>query len=359
MHTAFILPDLGGGGAERLTVDLIQGFVDRGARVDLVLMQARGEFLSLVPRGVRVIDLAAPRLRQAFGPLRRYFRQERPDCALASMWPLSTVAIGAAMGLARRPRIAVVDHCPLAEQYGDQPGTLVALRTTIRALYRRADAVIGVSRGVADEIAGMAGMKRNQVAAIFNPVPYPLRSQTSIDAPWQGHDGKRILAVGRLTAAKNFRLLIDAFAALPQTVDARLAIVGEGELRAELEAQIAQLGLCGKVILPGFVATPGDWYVGANLLALTSDYEGFGNVLVEAMHCGLTIVATDCPGGVGEVLGNGKWGTLVPCKDPVALSAAIEQALAAPADPDVQRARAREFSVDLAVEAYWQALSPA
>ena len=347
-HAAFLLPNVGGGGAERLTIDLMAGFVARGARVDLVVQRPGGEFRHLVPPDVRIFDLDAPRLRDVAIPLRRYLKRERPGALLAAMWPLTSVAVVAGAGLPTR--IAVSDHCALRQQYAGQPGTLAALRLSMAATYRFANAVIAVSSGVADEVASLAGLDRARVSTIFNPIPLPLRSGLAPDARWQDAPRPRILAMGTLKGQKNHALLIEAFARLGQS--GTLAIVGVGELRGALEAQIARLGLGGRVLLPGFTATPGDWYAGADLFALSSDYEGFGNVLVEAMHFGLPVVATDCPSGPAEVLGNGRWGRLVPPGDAGRLADAMRAALTARGDPEAQRARAAEYSVDRAVRAY-------
>ena len=355
MHAAFVLPNLGGGGAERLTIDLMAGFLERGARVDLILLERSGEFLDLVPAGVRVIDLGATRMRSAIAPLRAYLSRERPDALLAAMWPLTTITQIAALGLRHKPRIVLSEHCALREQYAGQQRTLAAMQLSMRG-YRWAVGVVAVSAALGAEIATLSGLSTDRVRTIHNPIDPPLCSLPPCAAPWGDHKGKRILAVGKLKPAKNFSLLIEAFACVLSGIEATLAIVGEGALRHQLEAQVARLGLQDQVLMPGFSTTPGDWYVGADVFVLPSDYEGFGNVLVEAMHCGLPVVATDCPYGPAEVLGSGQWGALVPRGDVPALAAAIQVALASPNDPAQQRARAAEFAAEHAVEAYWQTL---
>lgn len=348
-HIAFLLPDLGGGGAERLTVDLMAGFVARGFAVDLLLQRCEGTFLPLVPAGVRVIDLAASRLRRVFAPLRAYLKTEQPDVLVAAMWPLTSIAIASAVGLPTR--VVVSEHCALGEQYSTSRVTLATMRASIRASYRFADRIVAVSRGLADEIADLAGLPAARVLTIYNPIPKPLRSDAG-RLNWGSASGKRVLAIGKLKGQKNFSLLIDAFEPLAKEGIATLAIVGEGEQRTTLELQIARLGLQGRVILPGFTNTPGDWYADADLFVMSSDYEGFGNVIVEAMHCGLPVVATDCRHGPAEILGNGRWGTLVPTGDAAKLAAAMRNALATAIDADAQRARAAQFSIERAVAAY-------
>lgn len=356
MHAAFILPNMGAGGTERVTLDLMAGFLARGARVDLVLMERWGEFLDQVPGGVRVIELGAPRLRQAVGPLRRYFKAERPDAALAAMWPLTTAAIVAAAGLSPRPRVVAADHAPLLDQYAESPATIASLKLSMRLSYRFADKIIAASLGLAGELARLSGVPQDRVTTIYNPIPEPACGDKA-GSPWPTTAGKRILTAGRLKPVKRFDLVIEAFAPLARESDATLVILGEGSERAALEAQVARLGLQGRVRLPGYTATPGDWYRDADLFVLASDYEGLGNVLVEAMHFGASVVATDCPYGPREVLEGGRWGTLVPCGDAPALSEAMRAALAQPADRANQQARARQFGAEPAIDAYWRAMT--
>jgi glycosyltransferase involved in cell wall biosynthesis len=346
-HVALLLPDLRPGGTERLTLDLAEGFLARGISVDLVLCQQQGDFLSQVPEGARVIDLAAPRLRSVFGPLRRYLRQEQPQALIAAMWPLTSIAVWAAMGLSTRPRVVVSDHCPLSMQYAQRLGRV---KLSMRASYRFAQGVVGVSQGLTSELAELAGIAPSRVTTIYNPVPRPALSGSDPDGLWLGRKGKRIVSVGSLKPEKNHKLLLDAVSRMAG--EPLLALVGDGPECAMLEAEAARLGLAERTIFAGFSAFPGDWYAGADVMALTSDFEGFGNVQIEAMHFGLPVVATDCPTGPRDALGGGRWGQLVPCGDAPAFAAALARALECPVDGDAQRARAAEFATDLAVSAY-------
>ena len=356
MHTAFILPNLGAGGAERVTLDLMSGFLAKGARVDLVLLQNWGEFLPLVPQGVRVVSLNAARLRSSIWPLRRYFKSERPDAVLAAMWPLTTITVLAAAGLSHRPRIVVADHAPLLDQYAESKAALASLRLSARLSYPRADAIVAASKGLAEELEDLAGLPRSSATAIYNPIPKSACDDSGV-SPWPANRGKRVLSAGRLKPVKNFPLLIEAFAPLAREQDAVLAILGEGSERVALEQLVARLGLQQHVLLPGYTPTPGDWYQDADLFALASDYEGFGNVLIEAMHFGASVVSTDCRYGPRELLDGGRWGALVPCRAVSAMTQAMREALANPANRADQARRAQEFGTDRAVEAYWQVMA--
>lgn len=354
-HLAFVLPNMGGGGAERVALTLMRAFVARGFTVDLVLVEAQGELLAQLPKEVTVVDLGARRYVRALLPLIRYLRTRRPHAIQARMWPLTIIAIVARL-LARVPtRVVVSDHVPLSVMYADQPRTLRAIRATTRLFYPRADARVFVSGGAADDLARLAGLPRDCFEIIHNPIP-AAPPATAIPAAVQqswGDAGARIVSVGKLKPVKNFALLIDAFALVRrQRPDARLMIVGTGPLRDALQEQVATLGLTGAVVFAGFAADPTPYYASADLFALASDYEGFGNVLVEAMRQGTSVVSTDCESGPREILDAGRYGPLVPCGDPAALAAAIVATLDRRIDAAALRRRAEELSGGDTIERY-------
>lgn len=344
---AFVLPDMTGGGAERIALRLMEDAIAAGHAVDLVLQVRKGEWLDRLPEDVRVVDLGAARLRGSLLPLVRYFRSARPDGVQIFMWPLTVMGI-AAHGAARsRARLVTSDHTVLSRHFSHLGGAAHAvLRKSIGMFYPRADARITVSSGAADDLAALTGLDRSAIEVIYNPVEGPddrPASDPEIERLW-GQEGGRILTVGKLKPEKNHALLIRSFARLLRRRPAKLMILGDGPLRRETAELIASEGLSDHVVMPGFVADPWPYYASADLFALTSDYEGFGNVLVEAMHCGLPVVSTDCPTGPREILGGGDFGILVPIDDEAALAAALEQGLRDRPDPQVLIARASALS---------------
>lgn len=352
---ALLLPDMRGGGAERVALALARHFVGAGHRVDLVLQEAQGELLGLVPKEVRIVALDAPRLRSALRPLVRYLRRERPDALQASMWPLTIVAI-LARNLARtRTRLVVSDHTILSRQYeAFGRGSAAALELTARLFYRRADSRVAVSAEVAADLARLARLPRESFEVIHNPLdpPRPVSEaqRAAALAAWPG-GATRLLSVGSLKLEKNLPLLVRAFARLPRQREASLVILGEGPLRREIEAAAEAAGVADRVSMPGFVAEPAAFYEAADLFVMSSDFEGFGNVLVEAMRAGLRAVSTDC-GGPREILGGGAFGLLVPPGDEEALAEGIAAALDAPVDEAKLRARAEQLSGAGSAEAY-------
>jgi len=196
---------------------------------------------------------------------------------------------------------------------------------------------------------------------IYNPVVTPsLKSLATapVDHPWIGtNQPPLVLAVGRLTAQKDYPTLLRAFAKVRSRRNCRLIILGEGELRDSLEALTSQLGIADSVQLPGFADNPFAWMSKASLFVLSSAWEGLPNVLIQAMACGTPVVSTDCPSGPAEILENGKWGRLVPVGDEVALAEAMDRALEDKVFPDVA-VRATYFSLDSALNEYYSAIFP-
>jgi len=340
---ALLLPNLGGGGAERVALALMESFVAAGHDVDLLLLRREGALLPLVPAGVRIVDLGAPRILKSIAPIVRYLREARPNAIQVSMWPLTVAAIVAHRLARSSARMVISDHVALSKQYAASPRTTAALRLTTRLFYPKAAGRVAVSAAVAEDLALLSGLPAGDFEVIHNPIPAPAADGGAGAAEWPA-GGSRILAAGRLTEQKNHALLLRAFARLREERPASLVILGEGALRAPLAALAETLGIARDVAMPGFVLDTAPYYASADLFVLSSDYEGFGNVLVEAMRFGVPVVSTDCPAGPREVLAGGALGPLTPVGDTEALAEAMARTLDSPPDPARLRERAETLS---------------
>ena len=359
---ALLFPDLSGGGAERVAVNLANSFAKRGYKIDMVLLSARGEFLGELLQDVKVIDLQVKRLRGTLIPLVRYLRNHRPDALLANMWPLTAIALWGRTLARVTTRVVVAEHTtwsrdPIARSVLGR----WKVKTTMHHTFPRADGIVAVSRGAADDLARFADLNRDSITVIYNPVAggetRPGNVPLALFTCWSGGNS-RLLAVGNLIPIKDYATLLAAFALLRQRVDARLLILGEGSCRYELEAQARQLGIEGSLIMPGFVKDPSAYYQHADLQILSSTGEGFGNVIVEGLAAGTPVVSTDCPSGPREILCDGKFGRLVPVGDAPAMAAAMAESLGATHDRLALKARAQDFSIDKAVDQYDNLLFP-
>ncbi len=350
LEVLIILPDLADGGAERLHVTLASLWHARGAQVRFALMRRRGEFLDLLPQGIEIDDLRVDRIRHAVLPLASLLRRRKPDIVLSAMWPLTTATVAAWMFAGRPGRLFLSDHSHLSTACADIGASPATVRRTMQWSYRFADGVIAVSQEVKEDLCQLSGLVPSRIRVIHNPAATggsPQRADArERERLWGAGHAHHILSVGKLKPQKDHATLIQAFALLPESLGAKLTIVGDGPLRPELERLAAASGAGARIAMPGFVRDPSPWYRSADLFVLSSTSEGFGNVLVEALECGLPIVSTHCSGGPAEILEGGRFGRLVPPRDPAALAAAIAEALAAPCDREALVARAQDFSAD-------------
>lgn len=161
--------------------------------------------------------------------------------------------------------------------------------------------------------------------------------------------GRHYLAVGRLAPQKNFGLLIEAFAQIARPED-RLTIVGEGTERGRLERQISSFGLTAQIELAGHQSPVDPWLAAADALVLSSDYEGLGIVVIEALAAGLPVVATDCSPNIALLIDG--VGRRVPVGDAAALAAAMAAIVGDPVDAAQMRARAERFTVEASGDAW-------
>lgn len=356
-----LLPDLRGGGAERSLLRLGGELVRRGGAVDIVVGTARGSLGSEVPRGVDLFDLARPRLRSALPSMVRYLRGRRPTHVVATLehavvladWAIRAARVDTVLV----PRVANT----LSRATADTGGLAhVANRLALRT-YRRADLVVAVSQGVADDLVLAHGLSRDRVRVVPNPVVVPevlAARERPASHPWFSDGGAPlVVGMGRLTRQKNFPLLVDAFAGVREAVpDARLVILGDGEDRATLAARCRDHGITRQVDMPGFVQDPFPLLARAHVFVLSSDYEGLPGALIQALACGANVVATDCPSGPREVLDGGRHGALVPVGDVDALRGAIVESLRAPRRNAGPEAWGR-WTADAAADQYAQLLA--
>lgn len=346
-----VLPSLHGGGAERLHVNLANLWVEQGFRVSFALMQMEGDLASLLHRDVKLIDLGSPRIREVPVSLSRCIKQLSPDITIAAMWPLTTAAVvGWIMGR-RKGRLFLSDHTHLSvASLHETQSSLRTIGWSIRLSYPFADGRIAVSGGVKDDLCQLSGLRPSSVRVIYNPAAKGINVDDALRSDptglWRGHQGKKILSVGTLKVQKDHETLIRALALLPSSLDAKLVLLGEGPLREDLMQLAATLGVSHRVSMPGFVLDPYPWFANSDLFVLSSRWEGFGNVIIEAMECGTPVVSTACPSGPAEILDNGRYGELVPVQDPTRMARAIENGLTQKPDRNALKQRAKEFSVE-------------
>jgi glycosyltransferase involved in cell wall biosynthesis len=359
---AFFTRDLAGGGVGRVIVNLAKGFADRGHAVDVVLARRRGPYLAQLAPEVRVIDFGVSRTLWCMPGLVRYLHRERPRALIACADGANVIALWAKRLAGGRTRLLISTHTDIshtARQARQARGRVIP--HFARRFYGWADDVIAVSEGVANELAAVTHLDRERIRVIYNPVDIPAIQKLArepVSHPWFGRGQPPvILSAGRLSGAKDYPTLIRAFEHLRGRRSARLLILGEGEERPALETLVSELGCEAEVGLPGFVANPYPFMAAAAVFVLSSAWEGFGNVLIEAMALGTPVVSTNCPGGPAEILDHGRHGRLVPVGDVGALAHAVEEVLDAAPPANGGLDRAARFSTERVVAEYLQAIA--
>ena len=364
IHIALFAKHLSIGGLQKITVRLANEFARRGHTVDLVLAKGEGPLESEVASDVQIVALKSHRMWGGLPNLLRYLKRSQPDVLLAAGWQVNVIATWAKL-LSFTPFRLVVSVHSNATRQAETSNVWYARFSllAIKVFYPFADAIIAVSRGVLKDLSDISNRVAESGHVIYNPtVDQDLfkKARQELDHPWFAgkNDVPVLLGVGRLGPQKNFGLLIRSFAKLCQHREARLVLLGDGNERDELETLVRELGIQDKVDFVGFVSNPYKYMANASLFVLSSKFEGFGLVLVEALACGCPVVSTDCPSGPREVLEGGKWGRLVPTGDEEALAKAMDESLSEEHDPERLRRRAQEFSVDKVVDEYLNVLFP-
>ena len=358
---ALFMPSLAGGGAEKVMLNLGRGMLARGIEVDLVLVSAEGPYLADVPQGINLVDLRARRVLTSLPGLMEYLKERRPKVLLSAQNHANIIALWARRLSGSSARVAVSEHISLGESARNASRWRDRIMPyAVKRFYPWSDDIIAVSRGVAEDLAGIIGLPDHKIHTIYNPVVTPElleKAEENINHPWFVSDKPPvILGAGRLDRQKDFPTLIRAFAKLRERVPAKLVILGEGPKRTELQSLIRSLGLEDEVDLPGFVNNPYAYMAKAGVFALSSAWEGLATVIIEALACGLPVVSTDCKSGPNEILENGKYGCLVPVGNSQGMANALYDVLAAPHDLQVLRRRAEDFSLDKIVDEYLNVL---
>jgi glycosyltransferase involved in cell wall biosynthesis len=360
---ALVFSSLEIGGVQRLMLHLMKGMLALGLRVDVVLVNAHGQFLEQLPEGVNLVKLNAGRAFNSIVPLVHYFRMAYPDVVLSALTHINLSVIIAQKLSGFCVRLVVSEHNNLSERTSHAKKLFDKLAHIVaRLFYPFSDSIVCVSKDSATDLIKRTGLAENKVTVVYNPVPVDEVRQLSeedIGHPWfKPNQPPVILAVGRLSKQKDYPVLLKAFELLHTRQPSRLIILGDGEERHALEKLVASSPCVNDIYLAGSLTNPYPFMAKASVFVLSSSSEGFGMVLIEALACGTTVVSTDCHSGPAEILEDGKYGRLVPVGDAQALANAIEQSLEHPFPAEQSVARAREFSVEKAVREYLKVLLP-
>lgn len=306
-HVLILVPTLQGGGAERVMVTLLRHFDRARFRLTLAVVDARDAiYLQDVPADVDFVDLGRRRVRHALPKILRLVWRIRPHVILSTLGHLNLALALLRPFMPRDIRLLARETIVVSQNLGQQ-GNAWIWALAYRLLARKFDALICQSRDMQQDLVMNFGVPASKTVVINNPVNVAQLRQLAAQAlaahaPSLGGEGVlKLVAAGRLVPQKGFDLLIEAISRC-RGVAIQLTILGEGALRTTLEAQARALGVVDRVHFAGFQANPYPFFRAADAFVLSSRYEGFPNVVLEALACGTPVIATPAPGGVREII---------------------------------------------------------
>ena len=305
-------------------------------RPAVAVARSGGSYEKLLANAVEYHDLGCGwlpssglRMLASVRPLRHLLARWQPDVLLSVMDHANLAAHLAVRGRSTTRHVLSVQNAPSANYANKRSLFNSVVKWGVRRYYRYADTIIALSKGVADDLDVISPGAGGKVQVIYNAgvderVEGGRGEELRIEPP---AEGEVIVACGRLTEQKGFTYLLEAFRQVRQRRKVELWVLGEGELDSALKQKAEALSVGEAVRWLGFRRNPYKYMAAADVFVLSSLWEGFGNVLVEAMACGTAVVSTDCPYGPSEIITDGEDGLLVPPANPSALAQAILRVL--------------------------------
>lgn len=320
-------------GVPQAQIRLAEALYRRGNDVDFVFGFIPNDLKAPVIKGVNIINFNQHRVVNLCPSIISYIKNNKPNIIFSAEDHLNIVVLIAAIVSRSKAKISCSSRVTPYDTYSRKPFTKRwALKYLMRIVMWRADALTCVSQGTVEEYRKVFNSPRH--VCVYNIVDekyLQLKMQEPVVHEWYlAKDRPLLVAAGSLGAWKGYADLIHAMKLLSQRKSVRLLIFGDGPLRVELEALIIKLDLSNVVRLMGQVENPLKYFANSDVFAHSALTESFGNVLVEAMACGCTPVSTNCPTGPREILQDGRFGFLVPMRDPEAMANALQMAIENP-----------------------------
>ena len=288
------LPNLNGGGAEKVYINLANQWTIQGIKVTFILNKQTGPYLKKISNKIKIINLNINKIRNSFFIIPKIIKKEKPEIFIAPMWPITSLAIIMFKFFFLKTKLIISDHVNLNQSIKNETNfNFFLFKNILKFTYPFCDGMIAVSEGVKKNIIQLTNNKNFKIQVIHNPVIEDESfSKLKYYKTFPKNKQFTFLSVGTLKKQKNHNLLIDAFSFIYKKYDCRLVILGNGPEKKVLQKLIREKNLQKKIIIKNFDIEIDKYYLSSHVLVLTSNWEGFGNVLVEALHYGIKIIST-------------------------------------------------------------------
>ncbi len=354
-NVLFVLNNLNGGGAERVIVNIANGFVKNGIEVHLLLGKNEGPYSTLLHPKITLHELNTTSLLGYVIKLFPFLKGKKySHIFTASDYTAAALNI-VQLFSKRKFKIICTIHYDIEKQIATYPiKSQILTKLIYKFLLVKADWIIGVSDALVCTIKNFIKNDKIKVIRIYNPVFDDTIFELAKDSTNQEVKHKyTIISIGRLDKGKNQQLLIEAVNILiKKGFDILVYLIGEGSERSNLENLIHQYQLEEHVILLGYQNNPFKYLNQADLLVSSSNYEGFGNTIVEALALGINVLSTNCSGGPMEILNHGEYGWICDVDDSVDMSMKMEVALKNPKSKAILMQRATLYHADCIIQQY-------
>lgn len=357
----FVMLSLGGGGAEKMLIHLLRHINRNLFWPVLAVFNKTGFYLNQIPVDVVTIDLGKKSPMSFFRLVRqlsKIIQKVKPALIISFLSYPNYITILARFISQFNAPIILSEQNNLSKSLANQRFGNAKARI-VRLTYPKAQRIIAASQGVKKDLIDRYFISPDKCFVIYNSIEMEKITELAkaqINHPWFGDEVPIITTAGRLTRQKNYPLLIEAFAKAQRNTKIRLSILGEGEDRNSLEELVNKLGIQDKVVFFDFQKNPFKYITKSDIFVLSSSWEGFGIVIIEAMACGVPVISTSCPSGPDEIITNGVNGLLVPVNDTEAMADAILKLLKD--EPlrkrlaDAGKKRAEDFRVEKMIARY-------
>jgi glycosyltransferase involved in cell wall biosynthesis len=329
MRLAILVPDLQAGGAQKSMILLAEGLRRLGLDAELLVMRPTGLFAARAEAAVGMRVMGGGRARHSLPALLAYAHERRPDIVVSALPQAVLAAEAARLAGARFRHVATAHGFPDVELAMAAAGLQRAIVHLARLSLKRADRIVAVSHALAADLAGRDPGLTPRLAVAPNAVIDEADLLAGVRArdPQARRTVPLIAYIGRLSPEKGLDALLGGFAAWPRGVCGRLVVAGDGPARPPLEARARTLGIADRVAFLGFQENVRDLIDGADLVALPSPREAFGNVLIEGLARGVPALALAGSGGPEEIVAYGRYGVLATNATPEAIATALEAAV--------------------------------